>query len=46
MSFRELMDGKGGMIVNNYRSPQPTAGRVPKLFKTTTTRKRNKGNRG
>jgi len=45
-AFRELMDGKGGMIVNNYRSPQPTAGRVPKLFKTTTTRKRNKGNRG
>jgi len=31
-AFRELMDGKGGMIVNNYRSPQPTAGRVPKLY--------------
>jgi len=41
-AFRELMDGKGGMIVNNYRSPQPTAGRVPKLFKTTTTRMRKK----
>merc|ERR1711879_822629 len=25
-------DGKGGMIVNNYRSPQPTASRVPKLY--------------
>lgn len=44
-AFRELMDGKGGMIVNNYRSPQPTAGRVPKLFKTTSTKKRCKGKR-
>jgi len=32
-AFRELKDGKGGKIVNNYRSPQPTAGRVPKLYK-------------
>jgi len=31
-AFRELMDGKGGKIVNNYRSPQPTAGRVPTLY--------------
>merc|ERR1712154_516346 len=31
-AFRELMDGKGGKIVNNYRSPQPLAGRVPDLY--------------
>merc|ERR1711874_201494 len=31
-AFRELMDGKGGMIENNYRSPQPSAGRAPKLY--------------
>ena len=30
--FRELKDGKGGVVVNNYRSPQPTAGRVPTLY--------------
>jgi len=31
-AFRELKDGKGGVVVNNYRSPQPTAGRVPTLY--------------
>jgi len=31
-AFRELMDGKGGNIVNNFRSPQPLAGRVPTLY--------------
>jgi len=36
-AFRELKDGKGGKIVNNYRSPQPTAGRVPKLYKWKVT---------
>jgi len=41
-AFRELMDGKGGMIVNNFRSPQPAAGRVPKLFKTSMRKRRNK----
>jgi len=36
------MDGKGGMIVDNFRSPQPAAGRVPKLFKTSMRKRRNK----
>jgi len=39
-AFRELMDGKGGMIVDNFRSPQPLAGREIKLFKTTMRKKR------
>lgn len=44
-AFRKLMDGHGGMIENNFRSVQPTAGRVPKLFKTTS-RKRKGNKRG
>ena len=35
------MDGKGGMIYNNYRSPQPLNGREVKVIKKVP-RRRNK----
>ena len=44
--IRELMDGKGGMIYNNYRSPQPLNGREVKVIKKGGRRKRKNNNKG
>ena len=39
--IRKLMDGKGGMIYNNYRSPQPLNGREVKVIKRGSRRRTN-----